>query len=165
MALPAPDTELGHHVSAIVSSYAGNHQIAALELPALIQSVYDTLAQLAAGTPASETLAQEPAVPIRKSVFSDYIICLEDGKKLLMLKRHLRVTYNMTPEEYRAKWGLPESYPMTAPRYAEKRSALAKSIGLGQKKVQVADTISAPEIQKIPQGRRGTRRPRHTDEA
>jgi len=159
----ASDTALGHHVSAIVSAYAGNHQIAPAELTSLIQSVYNTIARLSAGETGSETLPQEPAVPIKKSVFSNYIICLEDGKKLQMLKRHLRVVYNMTPDEYRKKWGLPESYPMTAPRYAERRSALAKASGLGQKKEPVAEPSLELVIQQIPERRRGTRRPRSTE--
>ena len=161
----ASDTELGRHVSAIVSAYAGNHQITPAELPGLIRSVYGTLARLEAGKTEPETLPQEPAVPIKKSVFSDYIICLEDGKKLLMLKRHLRVVYNMTPEEYRKKWGLPERYPMTAPRYAERRSALAKASGLGQKKEPVVERRLEAVIQQIPERRRGTRRPRSAEDA
>jgi predicted transcriptional regulator len=163
--LAATDAKLGQHVSTIVAAYAGNNQIAAPELPRLVQFVYDTLARLAAGTQEAHTLAQEPAVPTRKSVFSDYIVCLEDGKKLLMLKRHLRLVYNMTPQEYRTKWGLPASYPMTAPRYAERRSALAKSSGLGQKKEPVAERGAEPVIQQIPERRRGARAPRSAQEA
>jgi len=161
--LVAPDTELGQHVSDIVSAYVGNHQITVLEVPVLIQLIYDTLARLAAGAPESEALPQEPAVPIKRSVFPDYIICLEDGKKLKMLKRHLRIIYNMTPQDYRAKWGLPPSYPMTAPGYAERRSTLAKANGLGQKRAAASETVPENVIQKIPEKRRGTRRPRSTE--
>jgi predicted transcriptional regulator len=163
--LVTPDTELGQHVSDIVAAYVGNHQITALEVPKLIQSVHDALTRLTVGAVEPEAPPQEPAVPIKKSVFPDYIICLEDGKKLKMLKRHLRISYNMSPQEYRAKWGLPASYPMTAPRYTEHRSSLAKAIGLGHKKEPETESAPEPEIQKIPEGRRGTRRPKSTEEA
>jgi len=156
--LAAPDTELGQHVSDIVSAYVGNHQITVLEVPVLIQSVYSTLTRLAAGVAEPEALSQEPAVPIKKSVFPDYIICLEDGTKLKMLKRHLKAAYNMTPEDYRTKWGLPASYPMTAPGYAEHRSTLAKENGLGRKKEPLIVSVPEPVIQKIPEKRRGSRR-------
>lgn len=158
MTLAAPDTELGQHVSDIVSAYVGNHQITVLEVPVLIQSVYSTLTRLAAGVAEPEALSQEPPVPIRKSVFPDYIICLEDGRKLKMLKRHLKAAYNMTPEDYRTKWGLPASYPMTAPGYAEHRSTLAKENGLGRKKEPLIVSVPEPVIQKIPEKRRGSRR-------
>jgi predicted transcriptional regulator len=163
--LVAPDTELGQHVSDIVAAYVGNHQITVLEVPALIQSVYGALTRLTAGTVEPQALPQEPAVPIKKSVFPGYIICLEDGEKLKMLKRHLRISYNMTPQEYRAKWGLSNSYPMTAPDYAERRSTLAKAHGLGHKKEPATEAVLEPVIQKIPEKRRGTRRPRSTEEA
>ena len=113
----------------IVSAHAAHNTVPVEALPALIQSVYGTL--LNAGTPAVEAEKLQPAVPIKKSVFPDHIVCLEDGKKLKMLKRHLKTAYNMTPEQYRERWGLSRDYPMVAPDYAEKRSALAKSIGLG----------------------------------
>ena len=114
----------------IVSAHLGNNNVASEALPALINSVYASLS--GAGHVAVEPVRPEPAVPVKKSVFADYIICLEDGKKLKMLKRHLRSTYNMTPDEYRAKWGLPADYPMVAPNYAQQRSAFAKKIGLGR---------------------------------
>jgi predicted transcriptional regulator len=161
VAIPTPETDfgrLGRHVSDIVSAYVASHRFEALEVPALIQSVYGTLAKLATGATEPEALLQEPAVPIRKSVFPDYIVCLEDGKKLKMLKRHLRTAYNMTPQEYRQKWGLPADYPMTAPGYAERRSTLAKANGLGQKKELAIESIPEPVIQKIPERQRG--RPR-----
>jgi predicted transcriptional regulator len=115
----------------IVSAHTAHNAVPADSLPGLIQSVYSTL--LNAGNPVAEPEKLQPAVAIKKSVFPDYIICLEDGKKLKMLKRHLKTAYNMTPDQYRERWGLPRDYPMVAPNYAEKRSALAKSIGLGRK--------------------------------
>jgi predicted transcriptional regulator len=121
----------------IVSSHFANNTVAPTEVPGVIESVYSTLAKL--GSPVEAPVArQEPAVSIRASVKPDYIICLEDGKKLKMLKRHLMTRYNMTPDQYRAKWGLPPDYPMTAPNYAEQRRTLAKSIGLGTKRVAKA---------------------------
>lgn len=116
--------------SDIVSSHVANNSVSVGDVPQLIQSVYNTLAALARPQAAPEPRA-EPAVPIRQSVKPDYIVCLEDGKKLKMLKRHLKTAYGMTPEQYRAKWGLPPDYPMVAPNYAEARRALAKQIGLG----------------------------------
>lgn len=114
----------------IVASHVSNNGVPVSELPQLLQQVYATLAALGQETaPAAEK--PEPAVPIRKSVTPDYIICLEDGKKLKMLKRHLKTAYNMTPEQYRERWGLAPDYPMVAPRYAEQRRELAKKIGLG----------------------------------
>lgn len=114
----------------IVSAHVSNNNVDMAELPNLIKQVYGTLTHMG-----NESLAlegrQEPAVPIKKSIFPDYIICLEDGKKLKMLKRHLRTSYNMTPDEYREKWSLPGDYPMVAPNYAKERSSLAKKIGLG----------------------------------
>jgi len=114
----------------IVSSHVSNNGVPVSELPQLIKQVYATLAALGKeAAPAAEK--PEPAVPVRKSVTPDYIICLEDGKKLKMLKRHLKTAYNLTPEQYRERWGLPADYPMVAPRYAEQRRELAKKIGLG----------------------------------
>lgn len=114
----------------IVSSHVANNSVAVNDLPQLIQNVFATLSGL--GTPpAAPEVKLEPAVPIRQSVKPDYIVCLEDGKKLKMLKRHLMTSYGMTPDDYRTKWGLPADYPMVAPNYAESRRQLAKSIGLG----------------------------------
>ncbi len=127
----------------IVSAHVSNNTVEAAALPALIQEVYKALNGLKGGP--IETATPEkptPAVPIKKSVYPDYIICLEDGKKLKMLKRHLQSSYNMTPDQYRERWGLPRDYPMVAPSYAERRSDLAKEIGLGRK----AD--STPESRK-----------------
>ncbi len=115
----------------IVSAHAANNSVAADALPGAIRAVYDTLATIGDAPPAPPPVQKQPAVPIRKSVFPDYIVCLEDGKQLKMLKRHLSASYNLTPEQYRAKWGLEPNYPMVAPNYAEKRSFLAKQIGLG----------------------------------
>jgi predicted transcriptional regulator len=116
----------------IVSAHLSNNAVVQNEVPDLIQSVFSKLNELAAG---EEPVAVEltPAVPIKKSVTDDYIVCLEDGKKLKMLKRHLMTAYGMTPEEYRAKWGLKPDYPMVAPSYVAKRQELAKKIGLGRK--------------------------------
>ena len=117
----------------IVAAHVSKNQLETEALPPLIQSVYRSLS--AAGTvEAAPAPAQTPAVPIKKSVFPDYIVCLEDGKKLKMLKRHLMTHYNMTPDQYRQKWGLSADYPMVAPNYAEQRRKLAKSIGLGTKR-------------------------------
>lgn len=115
----------------IVSAHVSNNSVSPDALPSLIQEVYRTLAGV--GRDAMETERPQPAVPVKKSVFPDYIICLEDGKKLKMLKRHLKTAYNMTPEQYRDRWALPPDYPMVAPNYAKHRSSLAKKIGLGTK--------------------------------
>lgn len=116
--------------SNIVSAHLSNNSISADEIPSLIRKVYSTLANVNQDNFSSSERPQ-PAVPIKKSVHADYIICLEDGKKLKMLKRHLKTAYNMTPEQYRERWGLPADYPMVAPNYANQRSKLAKDIGLG----------------------------------
>lgn len=117
----------------IVSAYVGNNPIGAAEIPSLIQQVHSALNSATRGgvEPTKEPL--KPAVPVKKSVTPDYIVCLDDGKKFKSLKRHLRTHYNMTPDEYREKWGLPKDYPMVAPNYAQARSNLAKEMGLGQK--------------------------------
>ena len=121
----------------IVSAHVSNNSVAVNDLPQLIQNVHTALNAL--GTKAPEPEAKlEPAVSIRSSVKPDYIVCLEDGKKLKMLKRHLMTHYQMTPDDYRAKWGLSADYPMVAPNYAEQRRALAKKIGLGTKRRRTA---------------------------
>ena len=121
----------------IVSAHVSNNSVAVNYLPQLIQNVHTALSAL--GTKAPEPEAKlEPAVSIRSSVKPDYIVCLEDGKKLKMLKRHLMTHYQMTPDDYRAKWGLSADYPMVAPNYAEQRRALAKKIGLGTKRRRTA---------------------------
>ncbi len=119
-----------HLAGEIVAAYVGNNNVKADELPKLLQSVYAAVNGLA--EEGSAFIAnREPAVPVNKSITPDFIICLEDGKKLKMLKRYLRTHYDLSPEEYRRKWGLPADYPMTAPNYAKSRSQLAKDIGLG----------------------------------
>jgi predicted transcriptional regulator len=116
-------------VASIVSAHVAHNAVTPEALPGVIRSVYAALSGLGAEPPPIEKA--EPAVAIKKSVFPDYIVCLEDGKHLKMLKRHLSTSYNLTPEQYREKWGLDISYPMVAPNYAERRSELAKQIGLG----------------------------------
>ena len=117
----------------IVSAHVSNNTVNISELQGLIEKTYKTLAGLGNDSTPSALLTErpQPAVPLRKSIHADYIICLEDGKKLKMLKRHLKTAYNMTPEQYRERWGLPQDYPMVAPNYAKTRSRLAKDIGLG----------------------------------
>ncbi len=123
--------ELLEFTAEIVAAHAGNNMVAQHDLPRLIQDVYKTLSELGGAVPAQER--PKPAVAIKKSIYPDYIVCLEDGKKLKMLKRHLKTAYNLTPEEYRQRWGLSADYPMVAPNYAKVRSSLAKKIGLGTK--------------------------------
>ena len=116
----------------IVSAHVSHNAVAASALPILIQEVHRTLSSIE--SPAAPTAQRpEPAVPIAKSVTPEFIICLEDGRKMKMLKRHLKTAFNMTPDQYRARWGLAQDYPMVAPRYAKQRSSLAKKIGLGTK--------------------------------
>lgn len=118
--------------SNIVAAHVSNNSVSLGDLPQLISNVYNALSGI--DTPAvAEEKVPEPAVPVRSSVKPDYIVCLEDGKKLKMLKRHLATAYNMTPEQYRKRWNLPADYPMVAPNYAEKRRGIAKQIGLGRK--------------------------------
>jgi len=114
----------------ISAAHVSNNSVAISDLPVLISNVHDSLVSISAKSDVPE---QEPAVPIKNSIKKDYIVCLEDGKKLKMLKRHLMTHYKMTPDDYRAKWGLPADYPMVAPSYAEVRRGLAKKIGLGRK--------------------------------
>lgn len=117
----------------IVTAYVSSHDVAAETLPDLVRSVHGALAGAGVAVEA-EPEKPVPAVPPRKSVFPDYIICLEDGKKLKLLRRHLKTAYNMTPHEYRERWGLPPEYPMVAPNYANHRSSLARRIGLGRRR-------------------------------
>jgi predicted transcriptional regulator len=122
--------ELLSLTSDIVAAHVSNNTVAVTDLPGLIEQVYKTLANVGgAGDAAADR--PSPAVPIKKSITPDFIICLEDGKKLKMLKRHLKTAYDMTPDQYRERWGLPSDYPMVAPNYAKQRSRLAKAIGLG----------------------------------
>ena len=116
----------------IVAAHVSNNSVAVSDLPNLISNVHGALSALGGAAAPAET-KQEPAVSVRSSIKPDYIVCLEDGKKLKMLKRHLMTHYGMTPDDYRAKWGLPKDYPMVAPNYAEQRRTLAVKIGLGRK--------------------------------
>jgi predicted transcriptional regulator len=132
----AAHNELLSLTADIVSSHVANNTVAVEDLPLVIENVYSTLARL--GTDGDEPEArQEPAVSVRSSIKPDFIICLEDGKRLKMLKRHLMTHYNLTPDAYRAKWNLPADYPMVAPNYAQQRRTLAKKIGLGTKRTPV----------------------------
>ncbi len=131
-----PRTEMLRMTTEVVSAYVSNNMLPAAQLPEVINIVFKTLEGLNGAGAEALAEPQKPAVPIRRSVTPDYIVCLEDGKKLKMLKRHLRTAYNMTPDEYRAKWNLPPDYPMVAPNYAAQRSAFAKKIGLGRKSGQ-----------------------------
>ena len=138
--------------SEIVAAYAGNNTLAVGDLPGLIRNVFATLS--AAGqVEEKEPEAPTPAVPIKRSVSSDFIVCLEDGRKLRMLRRHLATRYNMTPDDYRRRWGLPADYPMVAPAYAAQRSSMAKQIGLGRKPASAPTVVAlepAPIAQKRP---------------
>lgn len=118
----------------IVSAYVSNNNVASGNVSALINDVHAALHRTATGNAKTEAEPLVPAVPIRKSVAPDYLVCLEDGKRFKSLKRHLRTHYDLTPEEYREKWSLPADYPMVAPNYAKARSALAREMGLGQKR-------------------------------
>jgi predicted transcriptional regulator len=126
-------TELVERTAAIVAAYVRGNSVATSELPQLIIAVHSALSALSSRAAAGPDVELSPAVPIKKSVTPEYIICLEDGKKFKSLKRHLRTAYGLSPEEYRAKWGLPADYPMVAPNYARARSDLAKRMGLGTK--------------------------------
>lgn len=138
MTTPAPaetivDLDLVEFSSEIVAAYVSNNSVAPGDLPRLIADVHAALKGLGKEEASEPVEEKKPAVPIRKSVTADYIICLEDGKKFKSLKRHLRTHYNLSPEEYREKWGLPADYPMVAPSYSATRSKLAKDNGLGRK--------------------------------
>jgi predicted transcriptional regulator len=131
------DTSNSHFIELaadIVSAYVSNNSVPASDLPSLINDVHSALLRVTSGTviPPSET--PKPAVPTKKSITSEFIVCLEDGRKFKSLKRHLRTQYNMSPDEYREKWGLAPDYPMVAPNYAKARSNLAKEMGLGQQR-------------------------------
>ncbi len=145
---PSSDDDLLALTAEIVSAHVSNNSTQPEALGGLIKAVFQTLSNI--GSPKSAFETPEPAVPIKKSVFPDYLVCLEDGKKLKMLKRYLGARYHMTPDDYRHKWGLPKSYPMVAPNYAERRSMVAKSLGLGRKAAPVA-------VQQIPEGVSGRR--------
>jgi predicted transcriptional regulator len=118
----------------IVSAYVSNNSVPAGDIPALINQVHAALTRVSGNSVETSVEALKPAVPVKKSITPEYIVCLEDGKKFKSLKRHLRTQYNMTPEQYREKWNLPPEYPMVAPNYAAARSELAKQMGLGQQR-------------------------------
>ena len=118
----------------IVSAYVSNNSVATGELPTLIKDVFGALSRVSSGEPVAAAEAAKPAVPVKKSITPEYIVCLEDGKQFKSLKRHLRTQYGLSPEQYREKWNLPADYPMVAPNYAEARSKLAKQMGLGQQR-------------------------------
>jgi predicted transcriptional regulator len=126
----AKQSDLLALTSEIVAAHVSNNSVAIGELPQLIKQIFGTLASIG-GAPTQEIERPQPAVPIKKSVMPDYVICLEDGRKLKMLKRHLKTAFNLSPEQYRERWGLSPDYPMVAPNYAKQRSRLAKEIGLG----------------------------------
>src|ERR1043165_828189 len=134
-----PNETLITLTSDIVAAHVSNNSVSVEDLPLLITNVYGALSGLGQAAPAVEKLP-EPAVSIRSSVKPDHIVCLEDGKKLKMLKRHLMTHYNLTPDQYRQRWGLAADYPMVAPNYAEQRRSLAKSIGLGTKRRKTRGT-------------------------
>ena len=133
--MPPFDAELVELTTGVVAAYVARNHVRSAEMPALIASVHQALASLGqADEPEVTAEPLKPAVPVKKSVTDDYIISLEDGRKFKSLKRYLATSHGMTPDDYRAKWGLPKDYPMVAPAYAAKRSALAKTIGLGNKR-------------------------------
>jgi predicted transcriptional regulator len=148
----------------IVAAHTAHNHLTSEALLGLIGSIYTALAGTGIATPITEK--PQPAVPIKKSVFADHIVCLEDGKKLTMLRRYLRTAYQLTPEQYRLKWGLPSNYPMVAPDYAAHRSALAKELGLGHKRAAKPAAQPQPELAATPapRARRG-RPPRQVADA
>lgn len=153
------EIDFRHLTANIVESYVSAHEISVEQLPELIRTVHTALAS-AGQAPEPEPVELVPAVNPKRSVFEDHIICLEDGKKLKLLKRHLKTAYNLTPEEYREKWGLPYDYPMTAPGYSRRRTELAHEIGFGQGKGGQSNPAPEPEepetpVRQIPQKRRG----------
>lgn len=128
----------------IVAAYVGRNKVTLPEVGNVITSVYASLEGLSDEVPQKKSLPQSPAVPVKKSITPDYLICLEDGKRVKMLKRYLRTSYGMTPAQYRAKWGLPVDYPMAAPNYTLARSDFAKKVGFGTKKARMARTAKKP---------------------
>ena len=142
MSSPTENANLLELTAKIISAHIANNAVSAEALPALITSVYASLSNTGAEPP-EVGRKPEPAVPVKKSIFPEYIICLEDGKKLKMLKRHLATSYAMSPEQYRAKWDLAPDYPMVAPSYSSRRSELAKAIGLGNRRSPAEKTESA----------------------
>jgi predicted transcriptional regulator len=155
MSVPTTADETRRLAAEIVSAHVANNSVAISDLPGLIAQVYGALDKL--GQPTEPVISRpEPAVPIRKSVTPDHVICLEDGRKMKMLKRHLATAYNMTPDQYRERWGLPADYPMVAPNYAQQRSTLAKTIGLGTRRGSApAEPVApAPKLARAPRTRK-----------
>lgn len=144
------NTNLLELTTKIISAHIANNTVSAEALPGLIKSVYASLSNIGV-EPVEVVRRPEPAVPVKKSIFPEYIICLEDGKKLKMLKRHLATSYGLSPDQYRMKWDLAADYPMVAPSYSSRRSELAKAIGLGNRRAD-AETPAAPV--KMPRGRK-----------
>ncbi|KXV20950.1 MucR family transcriptional regulator [Gluconobacter oxydans] len=154
-ATESPHSDLRSLTAEIVVAYLSRNDVAPDVLPGLIRSVHSALTVPTAPEAAVED-APVPVVNPKKSVFPDYIICLEDGKKLKMLRRHLKTAYNMTPDEYRARWGLPSEYPMVAPGYSAQRAALAREIGLGSRtRSSAPQEEDLPPVKKLPEKRRG----------
>ena len=129
-----PHTGVLQMTTQVVAAYVGHNNVGEAQIPEVIKSVYASLAGLDGHSELGAKAKQKPAVPIKKSITPDYLVCLEDGKKYKMLKRRLRTIYGLSPDEYRARWGLGSDYPMVAPNYAKQRSALAKKIGLGKRR-------------------------------
>ncbi len=157
-AMPVDRADLLTLTAQIVSAHCMNNTVAADALPGLVHRVHAALTAAEAPAESVITLERTPAVPIKRSVFPDYIICLEDGKKLKMFKRHLQSAYGLTPADYRTRWDLPADYPMVAPNYAEKRSALAKKIGLGRRSGEPDGeeaVATMPVIRHLPERKRG----------
>ena len=156
-----PDAQALHSLTTeIVASFVGNNPVAVGDLPGVISSVFGALPSVTQPEAAPPAAAPLPAVPIKKSIGTDYLICLEDGRKVKILKRYLAVRYNLTPEQYRQRWSLPKTYPMVAPAYAARRSELAKQLGLGRKPaaaVPALEPVSAPTA-PTPQRRVGGRK-------
>ena len=138
----------------IVASFAGNNTVAAGDLPAVIASVFQALRSVGQGEAEKPAEAPVPAVPIKKSIGTDFLVCLEDGKKVKMLKRYLASRYNLTPDQYRQRWGLPRDYPMVAPAYAARRSEMAKQIGFGRKPAAAAPPPAPEPAPAAPEPRR-----------
>ena len=155
MCVALPDPTLLDLVAQIVSAHFEHNAVAVEALPDLIQSVHGALKR-AGADPAPVASPLQPAVPIRRSVFAGHIVCLEDGKEMTMLKRHLLVSHGLSPEQYRQRWGLPRSYPMSAPDYAASRSAAAKARGLGRRSATTEEP-ETPPIRRIPAGLSGKR--------
>ena len=130
----APPVNFIELTASIVSAYVSNNPVPSAELPTLIGQVHSALSRASTGQTEGLSDSLKPSIAVKKSISSDFIVCLEDGKKFKSLKRHLRTQYNLTPEQYRSKWGLPKDYPMVAPNYAAARSRLAKQMGLGQQR-------------------------------